>query len=322
MKSAIWLTCAALVTATTSFAAFSDNFDALRAEIAARSVALSGSVDKIEIKQKKLCDQSLVLIDKPATLLATDIKTASKVAGKMIKAFPSEFLSARNMVEGVIPTSMPDLLLGTYFGLGADVQTEIETLGGLIAGLPAGPGKLKAQKQFDIAANGIAQAESALTFAQASSLLGKSLRAALKGQQIAIKAGGGGGGNTGMSATVVIGGTNYNWSAMGGAEWVQNAMILDLSDSDGTLQVSAALCTDFNGVAGDYALSEGCGGVFDFEGFRLYSILAGTLHIATFNTATTSLSGTFAYEASDGETTIIVTNGMFNLKNLLITNDP
>ena len=138
-----------------------------------------------------------------------------------------------------------------------------------------------------------------------------------------MKAGGGGGGGTGFSATVMIGGTNYDWSAAGGAEWVQNAGILDIGGSDGTLQVSAAQCTNFNGVTGDYVLGNSCGGVNDIpDTFHFYGAMVGTLHIATFNTPTTSLSGTFAYEASDGVTTVIVTNGMFNLNNLLISNNP
>lgn len=306
----------------TARAAFTDDFDGLRAELVNRSDLLSNSTDKVEIKQKKACDQSIVLIDKPAKDLGVDIKTGKKVATKMIKAFPSEFVPAPAVV---FSNNIVQVLLGSFSALGEDVNVEIVTLAGLIATTPDGKDKLKAAAQFTIATNLITLAQSALTFAQGSQLLGGALKAALKGQQAAIKGGGGGGStNNTMSATIVIGGTNYNWSApLGGiAEYAPNSVPqLDIAGGDGVFSVNSTLCSNFTGVAGDYALGSGCVcGVVDFSNTNNFFVAtSGTLHIATFDTPTTSLSGTFNYSASDGTTTITVTNGQFDLHNLQVS---
>ncbi len=311
------------VAAPMARAAFTDDFDDLRDELVSRSLALSNSTDKIEIKQKKLCDQSIVLIDKPSPSLAKDIKTAKKVATKMIKAFPNEFIMI-NAAGITFSNSIVTVLLDTYVNLGTDVQAEIVTLGGLIASLPDSPAKLKALAQFSIATNALALAQNSLTFAQGSALLGKSLRAALKGQTIANNAGGGGGGTASFSADVTRGGTNDHFvAAMPGGEWAQDLDILDIGGERGSqpnvLKVSVAICTNFTGMTGTYPLGDNCGGVFDFSTLTFYGAVSGTMVLQSFDPIAGTASGTFAYEASDGMTTIIVTNGMFNIDNLLVT---
>jgi hypothetical protein len=324
--------CALVVAAGTSRAAFTDDFDGLRAELVSRSLLLSNSTDKIEIKQKKACDQSILLIDKSSTSLATDIKTAKKVATKMIKAFPNEFLAVN--AGGIIFTNnMLTVLLNTYFALGGDVQTEIVTLGGLIAGLPDSSDKLKALAQFDTATNLLALAQNSLTFAQGSALLGKSLKAALKGQTIAINAGGGGGGGTNdtfVADVQIGGGTNDHFVAtlLGEPNYTVATSTLDLNGSRGTFiqgdDVTAALCGSFNGAAGTYPLG-GCGGYFQYGTPNAsFSMVTGTLYIATFNVTITgtgtnaSTSGTFAFTGSDGVNTATVTNGQFNLSSVIV----
>src|SRR5258707_314030 len=80
----------ALVAMTTprAHAAFSDNFDALRAELQSRSDSFTNVLDKVEQKLKKATDKIIVAIDKESTSLDTDVKTAGKVAKSVIKAFP------------------------------------------------------------------------------------------------------------------------------------------------------------------------------------------------------------------------------------------
>jgi hypothetical protein len=313
-------------------AAFTDDFDELRGELVSRSLLLSNSTDKTEIKQKQACDKAVVLIDKPATALATDIKTANKVATLMIKAFPNEFVSTASVAPALLFTNnIVSVLLGAYTALGTDVQSEIVTLGGLIASLPDSSDKLKAAAQFNTATNLLALAQSSLTFAQGGKLLGQSLKAALKGQAIAIKAGAGGGGggtnNTFVADVQIGGGTNDHFVAtlLGEPNYTVSTGTLDLNGSRGTFvqgdDVTAPICGGFNGTPGTYAATVGCGGYFQYGTPNAsYSMVAGTIYIATFNINgnTASTSGTFAFTGSDGVTTVTVTNGQFNLSNVFV----
>jgi hypothetical protein len=232
---------------------------------------------------------------------------------------------------------MYSILFVTFSNLAVDVQTEFATLGSLIASLPAGTAKDKAQAAFDTAVDLLNLLPSSSSFAQASALLGKSLKAALKGQQIAIKAGAipGGGGGGGTNSTFVAdiqigGGTNDHFVAtlLGEPNYTVSTSTLDLNGSRGTFvqgdDVTAALCGNFNGAPGTYSLG-GCGGYFQYGTPNAsYTNVVGTLYIATFNTTITgagtnaTTSGTFAFTASDGGNTVTITNGQFNLSNVIV----
>jgi hypothetical protein len=312
--------------APSAHAAFTDNLDGLRAELATRSLLLSNSTDKTEIKQKKACDKATGLIDKPATSLATDIKTANKVATLMIKAFPTEFTVATAISPAaVFSNSIVSVLLDAYTGLGADVQTEVTTLDNLIAGLADGNDKLKAAAQFDSATNLLALAESSLTFVQGGKLLGQSLRATLNGQAIAIKAADAGGNtNDSFVADIQIGGTNdhYVATSFNGPKFTVSTGTLDLGCTRGDLLtgdvLTPAICGGFAETRRNYAMGGGCGGYFSTS--ASYSMVTGTLYLATwaFTGTSVSTSGTFAFSASDGVTTIIITNGVFRLRNVVV----
>jgi hypothetical protein len=83
------------------------------------------------------------------------------------------------------------------------------------------------------------------------------------------------------------------------------------------LGLSVALCSGFNGQPGTYALGNNCGGFLDFVNFGFFTATTGSLELVTFNSGAGTASGTFWYEASDGFDTILVTNGMFSISNLL-----
>ncbi len=301
-------------------AAYTNDFDGLRAELESRSLALSNSTDKIDIKTKKLCDQAIALIDKPASSLATDIKTAKKVAGKMIKAFPDDFILSSSAIESLTFSNIVPFLLTTYYALGADVQSEIGTLTGLIDGLPDGTAKTKAQAAFNTATNLIALAQTpGITFAQAGTLLGKSLKAALKGQQIAIKAGGGGG-TSGWTASVMIAGTNDNFVATSAtAGYSQSFGNLDLNaQRSGVNEMGCVIPSGFTGTTGSFPLDNGLGFFVEFgPPLVIWNGISGTLNITTFDLATHTIVATFDFVATNGMGgTITVTNGMINLDNL------
>jgi len=301
--------------ATTSYGAFTDDFEVLRDELLNRSLTLSNSTDKIEIKQKKLCDQAIVLIDKPSKSLAVAIKTAKKVATKVIKAFPNEFTIV-NAGGITFTNNMLNLLLDTYYALGTDVQAEIVTLGGLINALPDSPDKLKAAAQFDAATNLLALAQNSLTFAQGSALLGKSLKAALKGQTIANNSGGGGFGNN--SVTMKVNGSS--WKALvAGAVYDTSTGEFDLDgvrknpDSVLTLVVSSGVTGP-----GTYALPAGMS--FYITKTQVYQNTGGTLTITTLDEAGEKATGTFSFTGNPvgGGSPVTITNGAFTINDLTV----
>jgi hypothetical protein len=315
----------AFLTAAATHAAYTDDLDDLRAELASRSTLLSTSTDQTEIKQKKACDQSIVLIDKPATSLATDIKTAKKVATKMFKAFPNEFLLV-NAAGVTFSNNMLTVLIDTYHTLSADIQADIVTLDGLIAGLPAGTDKLKAAAQFEIATNLLALAQNAPSFSLASALLGKSLKAALKGQQIAINAGGGGGGGscgTITTSTVTMTVNSVAWSAtlnppssFAGGEYLVSAGFFNVGGTaaDGS---AMGLSVD-SGVTGPgtYPIATNSTYTIGSPPTQTFTVTSGTIKIVGLDVGTWTACGTATFSATDGVTPITVTDVEFAIKDL------
>ena len=312
-----------MVSTSRSQAAFTDNFDSLLTELQDRSLALSNSTDKIEQKQFKAVNKVIAGINKPATSLATDLKTAVKVAKSLQKAFPTEFPSIAAVATLSFSNNLSDLLTNVFDDILSDIVDSLDQLITTVNNLPPSSAKDKALAAIAQAQVALAQAGVALDFKSFVKALTSALKAIANGQKAAASAGGGGGGtNDVLTATIIIGGTNYNWSAATGiAEYSPTSVpSLDIAGGDGVFSVNSTICSNFTGAVGDYALGSGCPcGVVQFNGFIFYSAVEGTLHIASFSTGTTSLSGTFAYSASDGTTTITVTNGIFDLHNLQVS---
>lgn len=299
------------VTATPVRAAFTDDLDDLRAELVFRSDARSNSTDKVEQKQKKACDKAIAAIDK-STTLAGDIKAAAKIAKSMEKVFPEEFGPV------LLVPNLESFLSSTAFDLSATIQTILDPLAAQISALPDGPAKIKAQAAYDNATNLLAQVLTSLNLADAFKDLASSLKATTASQKIVDKAGPV---TPSSGVTATIGGSNFVADSGGGAEWVQSSGVLDIGGGHGTFPnnifLSVALCSNFNGTANTYPLQPTCGGVT--TGSTFFAVTSGTLVISTFNAINTSLSGTFAFSATDGSTSILVTNGQFNLNNLTVT---
>ena len=303
-------------------AAYSDNFDALRSELAARSEALSGSTDKTGQKQKKAVDKAIAAIDKASDTLATDIKTAGKVAATLEKAFPEEFLfdkALRRDQAGLVATSLGELTYDTLENLANDVYGLWTAAQAAVEIMPEGDRKNAAQNALDAAASAYNDADSADSLKDAAKLLGMSLKSVLKAQK-AAGSGGPGPGAQSLSATVAIGaGAPFTWTAdASSGEWGQAAGILDIFGTKATpdTELSVALCQGFNGQTGTYQLGNNCGGYLDFGTSTVYLITSGTLDITSFDAIGHIVSGTFSYTASNGTTTVTVTNGTFNITNL------
>ena len=127
------------------------------------------------------------------------------------------------------------------------------------------------------------------------------------------------------------GGTNDHFVAtlLGEPNYTIPTSTLDINGSRGSFiqgdDVTAALCGTFPGTPVTYAMGSGCGGYFQYGTPNAsYSMVAGTLYIATFTTTISGgatnahTTGTFAFSGSDGSTTVIVTNGVFDLHHLIV----
>ena len=238
----------------------------------------------------------------------------------MGKAFANEFPLPVQAAGLVFSNNMYSILFVTFSNLAVDVQTEFTTLGSLIASLPAGTPKDKAQAAFDTAVDLLNLLPSSSSFAQASALLGKSLKAALKGQQIAIKAGGGGGGTSGWTADVMIAGTNDSFAATSAtAGYSQSFGNLDLNaQRSGVNEMGCVSPSGFAGTTGSFPLDNGLGFFVEFgPPLVIWNGVSGTLNITTFDLPSQTIVATFDFVATNGiGGTITVTNGMINLNNL------
>ncbi len=294
-----------------SAAPFTSYFDSLIAELTSREAALSDSTDSLEIKQRKAATKALTALNKDSDSLSKDLKSARKVARILFKAYPEEFtLPAASF------TPFSDLFTELFGNLGSEVSDALAAVDEAASGVTNEGALAKIQAKIDAALASLETAQSETNFVAKATDLLKALAQTIQAEKLVAKNTGGGSGNAGISATVFIGGTNYLWSANGGAEWVQGSGILDIGGDDGLLKVSAALCSGFNGTAGTYSLENNCGGVFHLVNITFYGATSGTLYIQSFNAATHSLSGTFSFSAANGVT---VMDGQFNLTNLGIS---
>jgi hypothetical protein len=310
-------------------AAFTNHFDALEAELQARSTALTGSADKTEQKQKKAVDKIIVTIDKPATSLDADVKTAGKVAKSLAKAFPSEFVTM------VVFTNNIDVLLGNVFqAFEADVTDRLTSLSNTVSALPNGSAKTKAQAKVVTAQTALTAANNAPDFATE----GKSLASALKAISSGIKSagsGGGGGGGGCKSSTLTMTVSNE------GPVWHSTTAVAATTHSTGDFTLGAtrgASPNPFDTVAigtfpitaaGDYPIGQtSVGGTSDYVSGALtantvsYALVTGTIHVATFQAAavggiTGSTSGTFSFSAQDNLNNVITLDGSFDICNMV-----
>ena len=320
-----FLPAALLIVAPVIHAAYTDDFDALRAELAARSEALAGSTDKTEQKQKKAVDKAIAAIDKASDSLATDIKTAGKVATTLQKAFPEEFIDTalRSAPAGLLATSLYELTYDTFENLADDIYAALTAVQAAVDGMPEGDKKNGAQHALESAFNLYEDAYAADSFKDAAKLLGMALKNILKAAKAAGSGGPGPGGEA-LTATIQIGAAApiTLTAEVSGGEWVQNTGVLDIGGSKASpsSSLTVSLCQGFNGQTGQYQLGNDCGGYIDFSTPAAYLITSGTLNVTTFDAGSHSASGTFSYTATDGITTVTVTNGSFNITNLAVTN--
>jgi hypothetical protein len=317
---------AGMLCANSARAAFdSSNFETLLAELQSRSLTLSNSTDKAEIKQKKACDKAIKAIVKPTKDLGTDIKTAGKVAKTLAKAFTNEFdgVTRKRAIASLNGISnLEDLLFNVYSGLATDVETILIVLKTAISELPEGSDKIKAQAAFDSAQVLLEQVLGSSDFALVTKLLSTSLKNTIKGAKIAAKGAGGSGGGGGgdfMTATVKVGANaSFKWDADAfNPMWIQAPGNFQVNGVRGTDSEITIVFTGFTPATGMYSLGAGNGDYVVFSPITGYNVTSGTLTLTKVDIANKTVAGTFSFTASDGTTTVTVSNGQFNMTNLM-----
>jgi hypothetical protein len=315
-------------------AAYTNSFDALRAELAARSAGLSNSTNKVDQKNKKILDKAIKAIDKPAKTLAKDIDTAAKIAKSLTKAFPVDFptnvvtLTAaphRRLAPG--PT-LGSLLQDVYDSLESIVEDWLSKLIIDANGLTDEKATTKALLASDAAQEAIDAATLADTLKDFIKALKKALGAVVKGQKIVAKAGtGGGGGSCGTittsSVTMTASNDSFNatstFPGFAGGEYTQSSKSLNVGGTDGVtgnavgFQVNAGVTGPgtYTNVGGSYTVGS--------PPTQTFNITSGSMTINGLDLTAQTTCGTGTFTASDGTHVIVVTNFTFAIKNLAVS---
>lgn len=303
----------AAIFAVRARAAFTDNFDALKTELASRSAALAESVDKTEQKQKKACDKAIATIDK-STSLSGDVKTAGKVAKSLAKAFPSEF-GVSTFALITFTNNLSTLVSGVFSGLVEEVQVELDDLQTTIDGLPAGTAKDKAQELHDTAQQLLDDSNGSVDFALAAKALAGALKDVLKGVKATTSGNGGGGGGGGHGLNCKINGTPHN--ALG-ATGVYVGSTGELAITGPTLQKTVTVIAEGVTTPGTYPAAGGTGVQEISGGSGTYTgNLTGTVYVSKLDLNHMAASGTFSFTATQTLPTVTsnevnVTEGSFN----------
>lgn len=311
---------------------FTDNFDALIAELEIRSDTLTNTTDKAEVKQKKAVDKVLkTLNDKDSTSVATDVKNAGKVAKSLQKAFPAEFLVpalvSGPVVNGGIDTTLGDLVADVFEAFAVDVQDALDALQTELDGLPDNDCKAKVQEQID-AAQAILDTEVVSPF---DPIIPKLLASAVKGlakieKGLAsvenCKGGGGGGGNADMTAQISVdGGAAQDFEGSAAGVFVDLTGQLSITGVSVGNPMRSVTISAVN-VNGPGMYPAGAGTIFlenagSMDQITYASSITGMLNLISFNLQSQTAEGTFFYNASQttptGTGTVEISSASFTI---------
>jgi hypothetical protein len=316
------------VAAVSTQAATVSNFTDLRSELADRVGVLSNSVDRTELKQNKICLKAIATIDKSITL-ASDIKTGSKIAKSLAKAFPTEFgpvtfPTGSVMIAAVtFSNNLQSLLVTGYVNIGDELQTAFDTLQTTIDALPLGTAKSQAQAAHDAAIAALSAALASTDFSTASKLLSSGLKTFVKGEKIVAKAGTGGGGGCGTisqsSVTMTASNDTFNASAspgFAGGEYTQSTKMFSVGGTDGVTGNGVAFTVDsgvtspatYTNVSGNYTIGS--------PPTQTFNIISGSMTISGLDLNAMTACGTGSFTATDSTNVIVVSDFTFQIKNL------
>lgn len=321
--------CAGLMAdASRAKAAYSDNFDDLRAELVSRASVLTNSLDKTKQKQGKVCVKAIATLDKSTQSLGTDIKAGGKVAKTLSKTFTNDFQTAQ---LALVVIDLQTLLNDALTGIADNIQTALDLLQTSINSLPAGNSKTSAQAALDAAQTALTSVLTAPDIQSAVKLLSTAFKELTKGQSIVTKAGGGGGGGgscgTITTSTVMMTVQTVPWSAtmnfptsFAGGEYLVSTGFFNVGGTaaDGSalgITVNTGVTTN---VPNTYAISVGVNSTYTIGSppTQTFNITSGTVTINGLDTTAWTTCGTASFTATDGTTTITVTDLEFSVKDL------
>lgn len=311
---------------STDAAPFTEHLNPLIAELQARSAALTGTTNKIEIKQKKAIDKVLASFDKESLSILTDLKLVAKAAKSLVKAFPEEFMPAPQPLvvepKGVVVTNLDEIIQAIVDAFGSDLAAIIATAQAVVDVAPDNPCKDKAQAALDEAAEQLALLPAAPDNATAFKILYTAAKNALKGATVAdtideCKSSSSSGGSHWYDWTVKVLLGESNWSfyenALNGGPDIINANYF----SDGYIEISAADQSYSKGlVFGTNIGNPGSGthpitGVgYYYQSGNLYTFISGTITITKWPSSLPGqMKATFSFTANGPSGTVNGTSG-------------
>jgi hypothetical protein len=299
-------------------------FDALIAELQARSALFTGSTNKTEISQKKAIDKTLVALLKPSTSLATDLKNAGTAVKNLQKVFPTEFPAKAFTPNNILS----NLLLEVFNSFHGDISAMEHAAQESLDSMPASSCKDKAQAALDKASADLA-ASGGTDFASVFKAVTTALKDTLKGQSLVqlaqsckSKSSGGGGGGT-VGITALIDGAPWSTSNVSGQVFSGNLLALYAFGTDGslmTLQIPLTptpIGTHYLGVGSSYAAA---GATNESRVFNASSTATLTKYNpGSSGTANGTASGTFTMTVRIlGVSTNVITSGTFNVGGIYV----
>jgi hypothetical protein len=326
----LWLGTASVATA----APFTSHLDPLIGELQARSAALTGTTNKIEIKQKKAIDKILASFEKDSLSFLTDLKLAAKAAKALAKAFPEEFLPAPQPLvvnpKGVALTNLDEIIQAIVDAFDGDLATIADTAQALVNAAPDNPCKDKAQAALDEVAEQLALLPTAPDNATAFKILSNAAKNALKGATLAetideCKSSSGGGGGSGnwydWKLSYTVNGTKISFYENGQTSGPDLVGITYFNS--GTLQVLAYkqggspylyfACNIGNPGGGTHSIVSGTYS----DGVNSYTITSGTINITKWPSSFAQFDdlfgkATFSFTATGTAGTVNGTSGSFS----------
>ena len=326
----LWIGITTLATA----APFTEHLDPLIAELQARSAALTGTTNKIEIKQKKAIDKVLASFDKESLSILTDLKLVAKAAKSLAKAFPEEFMPAPEPLavnpKGIALTNLDEIIQVIVGAFDADLALILVVAQDVVDAAPDNPCKDKAQATLDKAAEQMALLPTAPDNATAFKILQKAAKDVLKGATQAEliaeckSSSGGGGGGSWYDWTVKVTLDGNNWTfyenALNGgpdfvnANYYSNGYI-EITASDSSYTKGVTFGTNIGNPGGGTHPITGFG--YYYEGGNIYPFISGTITVTKWPSSLPGEAGqfkaTFSFTANGPNGIVSGTNGSITL---------
>lgn len=167
------------------------NFDALIAELQARSASYTNVEDKAEVKTKKKVDKVIAsFYKKPSVALDKDLKLAAKVSKQLTKLFPDEFaptmtVTERQVSAAIVPDNLANLIQDALVAFGGNIESILADAQDMVDAAIPGKCKDKAQAILDEVTTQLDLANSSPDLPAAAKIMSKAAKTVLKGQSAA-----------------------------------------------------------------------------------------------------------------------------------------